>query len=210
MNTRGKLIVLEGGEGSGKSTALLRLASMYGDRILLTREPGGTPFAEEIRRLALNSEGGKQADAMTQFALMWASRAEHFNHKIRPALAQGIHVLSDRFDSSTWAYQLFGQEGKGDLRELFPHMKKAVIGSDEPSLYIYLDVDPAEGLRRKGKQQSVQLNHFDDRDLAFHHRVREGFLDFMKKVPHRIIDANQSVEKVQTEFLDTLKGVVGF
>lgn len=206
--TPGKLIILEGGEGSGKSSALKRLAEVYGDKIILTREPGGTSFAEEIRNLALKSEGGKQSDAATNFAMMWASRAEHLNHKIRPALAEGIHVVSDRFDSSTWAYQLYGQEGSA-LRDLFPHMRKAFLGDTIPVMYIYLDVDPAVGLQRKVTQNSADMNHFDDKKIDFHLRVREGYMDFLKDVPHKIIDANQTEAQVQQDFLDAVASIVG-
>ncbi len=205
---KGKLIVLEGGDGSGKSTVLEAVQAIYGEKLILTREPGGTAFAEDIRHLALKTDGGKNSDAITQFCMMWASRAEHFNHKIRPTLESGTHVISDRMDSSTWAYQIYGQNGS-NLRELFPHMRKAVMEDDEPVLYIYLDVDPAEGMRRKSSQIDTDKNHFDDQTLAFHTRVREGYLDFFQTVPHRVIDANQSKEKVKEDFLAVLKEVLG-
>lgn len=209
MKSKGKLIVLEGGEGSGKTSVLDWVKEVYGERMIFTREPGGTPFAEDIRNLALKTEGGKHADAITQFSMMWASRAEHFNHKIRPALKQGLHVISDRLDSSTWAYQLFGQEGKDSLKKLFPVLREVVMEDDVPALYIYLDVDPAEGLKRKRIQKSPDGNHFDDQSVVFHERVRQGYMDFFKAVPHRIIDANKTLKDVQVEFLTIIGELLG-
>src|ERR1044072_1925263 len=109
---RGKFIVIDGNEGAGKTTLLKVAADIYGDNILLTREIGGSPFAEEIRRQMFSTENGNQADARTQFNLAWAARADHFKNVIRPALDKGVNVISDRFDSSTWAYQLYAQDAR--------------------------------------------------------------------------------------------------
>jgi len=110
---KGTFIVIEGGEGCGKSTLLeyLREEALKvlwrEEKVAFTREPGGSPFAEEIRLLMLGSLS-KQANGLTQFGLAWASRADHIKNLIRPHLENGIHVISDRFDSSTYAYQVHG------------------------------------------------------------------------------------------------------
>src|SRR5579864_4280814 len=105
---KGKFIVLEGGEGAGKSTQLRVIKEILGDDIVITREPGGSPYAEEIRNVILKSTNAGQADAKTHFALFWAARADHMKNTVLPALNAGKHVISDRFDSSTFAYQIYG------------------------------------------------------------------------------------------------------
>ena len=206
--TRGKFIVLDGNEGSGKTTLIKVAREKYGDNLLLTREIGGTPFAEEIRKQMFSSEGGKQADANTQFNLAWAARADHLKNVIKPALDQGVNVLSDRFDSSTFAYQLYGQEAR-ELEELFWIERKVVIGNYLPDLYILLDVIPENGVKRKGMQTDHVFDNYDNQPFDFYDRVREGYTDFLEKAPHKIIDANQSLEKVQAEFLEILSDIIG-
>lgn len=191
----GKFFVLEGGEGSGKSTQIKKVREYFGERVLITREPGGSPYAEEIRSLILNSTHAKQADAKAHFALFWAARADHLKNTILPALARGQNVVCDRFDSSTYAYQIFAQEAK-ELKEFFWDMRRFYLGDAVPSRYIFLDVEPRIGLLRKQKQGGTELNHFDERDIAFHTRMREGLLDFFTQVPHSVIDANVPFDTV--------------
>lgn len=191
----GKFFVLDGGEGSGKSTQLKKVREHFGERVLITREPGGSPYAEEIRSLILNSQNAKQADAKTHFALFWAARADHMKNTILPALARGQHVVCDRFDSSTYAYQVFAQCAT-ELKNFFWDMRRFYLGDTVPYLYIFLDVEPRTGLLRKQKQTDAILNHFDDRDVAFHTRMRDGISDFLTRVPHAIIDANPPFEVV--------------
>lgn len=208
MENKGKFIVLEGGEGAGKSTMIKLAAEKFGDRLLITREPGGCPFAEEIRFLMRNHPLSGEADANTQFGLIWASRAAHLKDTVRPALESGKNVLTDRFDSSTWAYQVCGQDGK-HLRDLFLDIQKVFVGETKPDLYIFLDVDPEEGMKRKFlARQEEEPNHFDKQSLAFHNRVREGYKEFLQKVPSVVIDANQPLEKVKEEFLRNLEKVL--
>jgi dTMP kinase len=106
---KGKFIVLDSGEGAGKTLQLKRAEEFFGDKILVTREPGGSKYAEQIRELILHSIYASQADAKTLFALFWAARADHLDKTIRPALLAGKTVLTDRFDSSTYAYQIIAQ-----------------------------------------------------------------------------------------------------
>ena len=188
-NMTGKFIVLEGGEGAGKSSQLADIKKFYGDKVVVTREPGGSPYAEEIRNVILKSAHASQADAKTHFALFWAARADHLKNTIIPALQAGKVVISDRFDSSTFAYQIYGQEAK-ELESFFWQMRDFYLGDVKPDLYIYMDVNVEEGLRRKQVQGGDEINHFDERKLDFHLRMREGFMQFLKQVNGVVVDAN--------------------
>ncbi len=199
-----KFIIIEGGEGTGKTTMLNAAREIYGEQLVFSREPGGSPFGEDIRHLALKTEGGAQANAFTQFCLVWASRSDHMKNIVLPALEAGKHVLCDRFDSSTWTYQICGQEGH-HIKELFWQMRDKCLGEVKPDLYIYLDVDPKVGLARRNGQQYDDITHFDTKPLEFHQRVREGYLEFMKTVPSRIIDAHRPLDEVKEEFCRVLR-----
>ncbi|TSC58213.1 MAG: dTMP kinase [Parcubacteria group bacterium Greene0416_79] len=136
------------------------------------------------------------ASAGTQFGLIWAARFDHVRAKIRPALQAGRIVISERFDASTYAYQIHGQEAM-HLKLLFFEFRK-LLGDCVPDLYIFLDVSPAEGLRRV-RESRRRTDHFEDRPTAFHARVRAGYLEFFIHVPHVIVDANRPLEEVQRE-----------
>ena len=207
---RPKFIVVEGGEGSGKSTLLASLKDVFGDRIFVTREPGGSPYAEIIRTAALKNPLAKTAPAETTFCLMFAARFDNVKNSILPSIENGTPVIADRFDSSSYAYQVCGQSD-GSLENIFWDLRKrlAIL----PDLYIFMDVDPREGLRRASlRNQSLlsgkQYDHFDDRDVKFHEAVRGGYLKFLEKVPHIIIDANRPLETVKADFLAQLKSIL--
>jgi dTMP kinase len=201
---RGKFIVLDSGEGAGKTLQLEKAAELFGDKILVTREPGGSKYAEQIRELILHSIYAQNADAKTLFALFWAARADHLDKTIKPALLEGKTVITDRFDSSTYAYQIIAQ-GAMELKELFWQMRDVYLGDCKPDLYIYLDVDPSIGLARKSNQGPEELNHFEARKIDFHQRQRLGCKEFMEKVPHRVIDASRSIEQVWHDFREVLE-----
>ena len=192
-------IALEGGEGAGKSTLIKALQARFGAEAFFTREPGGSPFAEVIREVALKSPFAKNASAKTMLSLMFAARFDHVEQIVQPKLKDGLHVVTDRFDASTYAYQLFAQENPG-LEELFWNLRANV--AVKPDLYIYADVDAEEGLRRVAKRSATTAetsNHFDDRPIDFHHRLRNGYTTFFQRLPsdeHIVINANQPVEKV--------------
>lgn len=201
---RGKLIVIDGGEGSGKSTLMKFLPEIFNEqKFLATREPGGSPFAEEIRTLMLSRPESKNASPETQFGLVWGARHDHVTKKILPALTSGTHVISDRFDSSTYAYQIFGQEAP-HLEKLFWEIRKIYLRDVTPDLYIFLDVDPATGLKRVASRHK-ETDHFDQRKLDFHTRIRQGYLEFMKKVPSVIIDSNGTIEEAKKKFFEVLR-----
>ncbi|MDO8590897.1 MAG: dTMP kinase [bacterium] len=211
MAKRGKFIVVDGGEGSGKSTLMNFLPEILSAptlrpeqaKFLATREPGGSVFAEEIRNLMLTHEESKAASPETQFGLVWAARHDHLTKKIIPALENGIHVISDRFDSSTYAYQVYGQEAPY-LEKLFWDIRKIYLREQQPDLYIFLDIDPALGLGRVAARRK-EPDHFDQRQLSFHKRIRQGYLKFMKKVPSVIIDTGGTVEEAKKKFSEALK-----
>ena len=196
-------IVIEGGEGSGKSSLLMALKDALGDTIITTREPGGSPYAEAIRDVTLKNPLAKNTPAETTLCLMFAARYDNTARAILPALESGKPVIADRFDASSYTYQVHTQS-KGALEDVFWALRKclAVV----PDLYIFFDVDPHEGLRRAhGRNQSLlqgeQYDHFDDREIAFHEQVRAGYLKFFEKVPHVIIDANRPLAEVKTDFI---------
>lgn len=201
---KGIFIVIEGGDGCGKTSQINALVDRFGkDFVVVTREPGGAPYAEKIRELIL-SDHGKDADGKTMFALFWASRADHLNQTIIPALAEGKIVICDRFDSSSYAYQLHAQEDL-TLRDFFWNIRSQYLDQYQPDVYIYLDVDPDEGFRRKNTHQQDEINHFDTRGGEFALRMREGFFEFFEKVPHEIIDANPSFEEVQESLNNVIR-----
>ena len=202
---RGKFIVLDGGEGAGKTTVLAQVKDMFRSPTLLTREPGGTAFAEEIRTLT-NSDTYKHLSPESFFALIWAARADHVLSVIEPTLKQGTNVIVDRFDSSTYAYQLCGQEAT-HLEKLFWMMRDAFLKKTVPDLYILLDVDPGIGLAR-ARQRPGARTHFDSRELSFHRRVRDGFKSFLSQVPHKVIDAGKPLEEVKEAFLEITQRVI--
>jgi len=201
--TKGSFIVVEGGEGAGKSSQLALLATSC-NNLYITREPGGSPYAEEIRSIILDSEYASVADVRTHFALFWAARADHVYTTIAPTLASGQDLISDRFDASTYAYQIYGQEA-WDLEELFFTLRDFYLETQTPDLYIYLDIDPEEGLKRRSEALGKN-NHFDDRDIAFHTRMREGYQKFFNTIngTSEIIDATRSFEKVAHDIQDII------
>lgn len=192
---KGKLIVIEGGDGAGKGTQIKMILEKY-PNIVSTREPGGTVFAEKIRSLALDDCDAKQSDGKTQFSLMWASRADHVKNLIVPSLEEGEIIICDRFDSSTFAYNVVAQDCP-ELEDLFWETRKTFIGGNTPDLYIYLDVDPEIGTERQ-KNDDVEINHYDEKPKEFKDKMRDGMLRFFKNytIPNVIIDASRTPEEI--------------
>ena len=200
---RGRFITLEGPEGAGKTVLGQRLATELerrGQPVVLTREPGGTRLGEQLRALLLDGEG--RIDARADAFLFNAARAQLVSEILRPALAAGRVVVCARFADSTLAYQGFG-EGLplGELQRL----ADVATGGLVPDLTILLDLDPEVGLRRKlaGEQTRFEASF----DLAFHRRVRAGFLDLAARDPERfrVVDASRDVDAV---FADALAVVL--
>jgi len=197
-----KFIVIEGGEGSGKSSMLMKLKGKYGDKILTTREPGGTPYAELIREAAIKNPLAKTSPTETTLCLMFASRYDNLLNMVAPSLKKNIPVITDRFDASSYAYQVHAQS-KGKLGRLFWTLRDQL--SIKPDMYIFFDVKPEEGVRRANSRnqsllQGKQYDHFDDREIDFHKKVRDGYMKFFKQVPYKIIDANRPIDDVFKDF----------
>ena len=200
---RGLFVTSEGGEGSGKSTQLSRLAERLRERgldALVTREPGGTPVAEGIRSLLLDP--ALAPGAIAEALLMVAARAELVATAIRPALEAGRVVLCDRYADSTLAYQ---GAGRGlDLR-LLREWNRVATGGLGPALTLLFDLDPEVGLSRRGDAAGVP-NRLDRESLAFHARVRAQYLELARAEPGRIvvIDAARPPGLVEAEAWEAL------
>lgn len=192
---RGRFITFEGGEGTGKSTQAARLAErlrgVVGE-VVLTREPGGSPGAEGLRSLLLQGEAMRWSPT-SEALLMYAARADHLERLIRPALAAGRWVVSDRFHDSTAAYQ---GAGGGAPSDLIDQLDALVVGSTRPDLTLVLDLPVELGLERARRRSAP--DRFETRDLGFHQRLREIFLAIAQGDPGRclVIDASAGPESV--------------
>ncbi|HKX63730.1 MAG TPA: dTMP kinase [Rhizomicrobium sp.] len=197
----GRFITLEGGEGTGKSTQIKRLAASLeakGIPVLATREPGGSPGAEQIRALMVEGEPGRW-DAITETLLAYAARADHVARTIGPALLAGRWVISDRFSDSTFAYQ---GVGRGVPRETIRRIDSAVLDDFAPDLTLVLDLDVTLGLQRAAARGAAE-NRFEKFGADFHERLRQAFLDIARRNPERcrVIDAGGSEDQVAAAIL---------
>lgn len=202
--SRGRFITLEGGEGSGKSTQVTLLAEALrhaGLETIITREPGGTPSAEEIRKLLVSGEA-RRWDPMSELLLYVAARREHVIRLIEPALARGTWVVCDRFADSTLAYQGYGH-GLG--RSVCETAHRLAFGDFAPDLTLILDLPVEEGLARAGERPGNETR-YEGMDMEFHHRLRDGYLDIARHEPERcrVIDARGAIEAVQAALRRTV------
>ena len=189
-------ITLEGIDGAGKSTQARLLADRLraaGLDAVTTREPGGAPGAEEIRRLLVEGAPGRWS-AETEILLFTAARRDHAERTIQPALKAGSIVVCDRFVDSTRAYQ-----GSGPLREKVEELHRLMIGLD-PDLTLIFDMDPEQGLARAGQRAGGE-DRFESKGLAFQHSLRKAFLDIARAEPQRcrVIDASRDAEAVAAD-----------
>jgi len=192
-------ITLEGPDGSGKTSQMAPLAEFLrqqGYTVLTTREPGGTPIGDQIRAVLMNLEN-VEMEPRTEILLFQAARAQLVEQVIRPYLSQGGIVLSDRYADSTLAYQGYGQGG--DLATLRLLLDFAT-GSLKPDLTLLLDIDAATGLQRR-KAGGGEWNRLDANTLAYHDRVRSGYLQLAREDPQRwvVIDASRPPAQVQAD-----------
>jgi len=202
--SRGRFITLEGIEGSGKSTLAASLARALAERgidVVTTREPGGTPLAEQVRALAL-TRSTEPVPPAAELLLMFAARAIHVANRVRPALEAGQWVLCDRFTDATRAYQGAGRGIDGGLIEQLAAVAHAGLVPDRTLL---LDVAPEEGLRR-ARARADGGDRFEDEALAFFTRVREGYLAITNREPARVrrIDGHRTPEQVRDAALAEL------
>jgi dTMP kinase len=197
---KGRFITLEGGEGAGKTTQIRGLADALRGRgisVLTTREPGGSPGAEEIRRLLVSGEPGRW-DGMTELLLHFAARRDHLLRTVWPALDAGTWVVCDRFADSSMAYQGYGH-GLG--REVVERLAETSMGSFRPDLTLILDLAVETGIARtRGRMPgaSASEDRYERMELAFHERLRQGYLDIAAREPERceVVDADRSPEEV--------------
>ncbi len=203
---KGIFITLEGGEGSGKTTAIERLVQLLrdqGQHVVVTREPGGIPIAEKIRNIILDPEH-TMMDARTEAILYAASRRQHLVEKVIPALQQGSIVICDRFIDSSLAYQ--GHARELGMEEVWV-LNQFAIQELMPHLTIYMDIDPEEGLARIARASEREVNRLDLENIDFHEKVREGYKILLQQYPERIveIDASQKPDEVFEHILSVIK-----
>jgi dTMP kinase len=202
--TRGKFITFEGGEGAGKSTQARRLCDRLraaGHEVVQTREPGGSAGAEVIRNIVVAGDAERWSP-MTESLLMYASRSDHLEQTIRPALTAGRWVVCDRFADSSRAYQ---GAGGGVASDFIEALDRGVVGGDQPDLTLIFDLPVEEGLQRAFGRGLFETR-FESKGLAFHQRLREGFLAIARAHPGRcvVLDATGSEDEVAARVWDAV------
>ncbi len=201
--TQGSFISFEGGEGAGKSTQIHRLAERLraaGHDVVVTREPGGSPGAEAIRELLVNGAADRWSP-VTETLLMYASRRDHLERVIRPALAEGRVVLCDRFADSTRAYQGAGGDAPASL---IAALEDHVLNGTIPTLTLILDLPAEVGLSRAEARGGAA--RFESKGLDFHQRLRAGYLEIARREPERcvVIDADAELDAVTAAIVDAV------
>jgi len=199
----GLFITFEGLDGTGKSTQLRRAVQYLrkcGHRVLVTREPGGTRTGERVRDILLASKTGKLAP-LAELALMYAARAQLLEEVVRPALGRGEVVVSDRYNTASFAFQGYGRQlGTATVRAF----DRVICGKIQPDLTIVLDLEPERALARaQGRDTRRRSRHdrFERQSLAFHKRVRAGYMAIARSAPGRIklVRADQSIDELQRQ-----------
>ena len=206
-DTRGYLITFEGSEGSGKTTQVNRIAERFekhNHEVLVTREPGGTPIGEEIRRILMHEECGKAMKPETELLLFAASRAQLVREVIRPAIEKGQIVLCDRFLDSTTVYQGVGRRIASEPVQL---INTFAVGSLMPDVTVILDLPAEVGLERARHRAREMPDRMEQENIEFYRKVREGYLVLAKALPGRfiVVDATKSVEEVEETIWENLR-----
>lgn len=201
---RGRFITLEGIEGVGKSTHLDFIAARLertGHKVLVTREPGGTPLGEAVREILLHG-GDLGIEPFTELLLMFSARCQHIEEVIRPALASGVTVVCDRFTDASYAYQ---GGGRGIHEERISTLEKLVQGDLVPDLTLLLDASVETGLRRAASRGGA--DRFESEAAAFFDRVRRVYIERAAREPGRVrlVDAEQGIEAVQAQIAALLE-----
>lgn len=201
---KGKFIVFDGMDGSGKGTQLEILKQTLSDRVLFTREPGSgfSKKATQLREMLLD-KNGPRSSPLCDFFCFWADRAVHMEHVVIPALDMGINVVSDRGDSSTLAFQMHGEEQLTlKFLALFEFLRQSVLGEYIPDAYIIFDLPAKVAFDRCREDAERKQSRFDLKPLAYHERVREGFLHFAEIVGRdhvHFIDADRPIGDVHKD-----------
>lgn len=207
-NKKGYFVALEGGEGSGKSTQL-KLLEDYLDKggydVIYTREPGGTPISEEIRKILLGGKNVEMSDE-TEALLFAAARAQHIKEKILPAIAEGKTVVCDRYVHSSLVYQGYAR----GLGEFVEKVNSYALENCMPDVTIFLDITPERAFARKGGADAD--DRLEQSGIDFHRRVYDGYVRMAEKFPDHFVrvNADRGIDEVFAEILDTLrqKGVI--
>lgn len=205
----GRFITLEGGEGAGKSTQVVRLKEWLkkrGHESVATREPGGAPGAEMVRKLLV--EGPTERwDGITEALLHFAARRDHLRSTVWPALKRGAWVISDRFADSTMAYQGYGH---GADRTMLGALYDMAVGDFCPDLTLILDLPVETGLARAAARRDSETR-YESLPIAFHERVRAGFLDIAAADPERcvVIDASKDIETIAAAIAEAVGNRLG-
>jgi len=207
---KGRFITFEGGEGTGKSTQIKLLSDYLSAAhidVEVTKEPGGTPIGQELRKMLVTGDKDK-FDAIAEALLYYADRRIHMQQKILPALEQGKWVISDRFADSSMAYQYYGYNKrvpKAVLEELY----KITVGDFYPDLTIILDINPEIGLARsmvKNGAMALNETRHESRGLEFHNNMRNGFLEIAKTAKRYVVlDANKTIEELHEDIVRVVK-----
>jgi dTMP kinase len=201
---KGKFIILEGGDGAGKTSCRNFLQSVLIPKDFdFTKEPGGTESGDAIRSVLLTNREQKLLP-FSELLLFMASRAEHIEHRIKPELAKGRNIICERFAPSSYVYQIVASDRK-DLESTFIELNEKAVNNIEPDLCILLDVPPKIGLNRV-RVRGGGIDQFEARDISFHEKVRKGYHDFVKRYKNvAIIDAAQAEDVVHKQVLDEIE-----
>jgi dTMP kinase len=205
----GRFITLEGGEGAGKSTQITRLKSWLearGKTVVATREPGGSPGAEMVRKLLVEGPA-ERWDGTTEALLHFAARRDHLRSTVWPALKSGVWVVSDRFADSTRAYQGYGH---GLDLAMLERLYEIAVGDFQPNLTLILDVPVETGLARAAARRGIE-NRYESLPIDFHQRVKAGFLEIARSHPKRcaVIDAAQDIDTLAATIARTVGDRLG-
>lgn len=210
----GMFITFEGGEGAGKSVQISRFCEYLqsqNKQVVLTREPGGTEVGKQIRKLLVEGDKDK-FDEITEILLFYADRRINLTQVVIPAVNEGKYVISDRFNDSTIAYQYYGSNKFKDT-SIMDKLYNIVAGTFKPNITFLLDIDVKIGLERSFKKSQTMATkelRFENVDVAFHERLRQGYLELAKSNPDRfiIINANQSIEDVTKEIIQKYEAFI--